>query len=160
MPTWRNKVILLKLPCCVKLAFHIISWGRCTVKQPSWVHNFKKTKQYCRMDCVALQSGIFVVTVTETSNLNFKTNLIAHRYTIQLLLRIDVGCLAHKTRSQHSYPSEYRHFSASLNGVTSQTSECLTQLHKYSITSPIRINCDGQPSGYAENPDNWIFLWK
>ena len=25
----------IKLPCCIKLAFHIISWGRCTVKQPS-----------------------------------------------------------------------------------------------------------------------------
>jgi len=25
----------IKLPCCIKLAFHFISWGRCTVKQPS-----------------------------------------------------------------------------------------------------------------------------
>jgi len=24
----------------------------------------------------------------------------------------------------------------------------------------IRINWDGEPSGYAENPDNWIFLRK
>jgi hypothetical protein len=22
----------------------------------------------------------------------------------------------------------------------------------------VRINWDGEPSGYAENPDNWIFL--
>ena len=26
---------LIKLPCCIKLAFHFISWGRCAVKQPS-----------------------------------------------------------------------------------------------------------------------------
>jgi len=31
---------------------------------------------------------------------------------------------------------------------------------KYSRTPLIRINWDGDPSGYAENPDNWIFLWK
>jgi len=29
-----------------------------------------------------------------------------------------------------------------------------------SRTPHIRINWDGEPSGYAENPDNWIFLWK
>jgi len=29
------------------------------------------------------------------------------------------------------------------------------------IRSPlIRINWDGETSGYAENPDNWIFLCK
>ena len=27
-------------------------------------------------------------------------------------------------------------------------------------TPLIRINWDGEPSGYAEKPDNWIFLWK
>ena len=31
----RARNTLIKLPCCIKLAFHIISWGRCTVKQPS-----------------------------------------------------------------------------------------------------------------------------
>ena len=31
---------------------------------------------------------------------------------------------------------------------------------KYSRTELIRINWDGKPSGYAENTDNWIFLWK
>jgi hypothetical protein len=30
----------------------------------------------------------------------------------------------------------------------------------YSGTPLIRINWDGEPSGYAENPDNWIFLGK
>jgi len=30
----------------------------------------------------------------------------------------------------------------------------------YSRTLLIRINWDGEPSGYAENPDNWIFLGK
>jgi hypothetical protein len=29
---------------------------------------------------------------------------------------------------------------------------------KYGRTPFIRINWDGAPSGYAENPDNWIFL--
>jgi hypothetical protein len=29
---------------------------------------------------------------------------------------------------------------------------------KYGITPLIQINCDGEQSGYAENPDNWIFL--
>ena len=27
-------------------------------------------------------------------------------------------------------------------------------------TPLIRINWDGEPSEFAENPDNWIFLWK
>jgi len=29
---------------------------------------------------------------------------------------------------------------------------------QYSITPLIPINWEGTPSGYAENPDNWIFL--
>jgi hypothetical protein len=29
---------------------------------------------------------------------------------------------------------------------------------KYSTTPVIRINMDGGPSGYAENPNNWNFL--
>jgi hypothetical protein len=29
---------------------------------------------------------------------------------------------------------------------------------EYSITPPIRINWEGEPCGYTENPDNWIFL--
>ena len=32
--TCRAKNTSIKWPCCIKLAFHIISWGRCTVKQP------------------------------------------------------------------------------------------------------------------------------
>jgi len=31
----RARNTLIKLPCCIKLAFKIISWGRCKVKQPS-----------------------------------------------------------------------------------------------------------------------------
>ena len=31
---------------------------------------------------------------------------------------------------------------------------------KYSRTPIIRINWDGEPSGYAEIPDNWIFSLK
>ena len=33
--TWRAKNTSIKLLCFIKLVFHIISWGRCTVKQPS-----------------------------------------------------------------------------------------------------------------------------
>jgi hypothetical protein len=28
------------------------------------------------------------------------------------------------------------------------------------LTPFLRINWDAEPSGYAENPDNWIFLLK
>jgi len=31
---------------------------------------------------------------------------------------------------------------------------------QYSITSPTQIKWDGEPTGYAENPDKLIFLWK
>jgi hypothetical protein len=31
---------------------------------------------------------------------------------------------------------------------------------RYSITPIIRINWDREPSGYAENANNWIFLSK
>jgi hypothetical protein len=30
--------------------------------------------------------------------------------------------------------------------------------NNYSKTPLIRINCDSEPSGCAENPDNWFFL--
>ena len=33
-------------------------------------------------------------------------------------------------------------------------------LTEYSRIPLIRFNWDGEPSGYAENPDNWIFLFK
>ena len=33
--TCRARNTSIKLPCCIKLAFKIVSWGRCTVKQPS-----------------------------------------------------------------------------------------------------------------------------
>jgi hypothetical protein len=34
------------------------------------------------------------------------------------------------------------------------------RMHTYRKTPLIRINWDGEPSGYAEIPDNWIFLIK
>jgi len=43
------KNTLIKLPCCIKLAFQVISWGRCTVKQPSTKH-FLHLVQY-RIKC-------------------------------------------------------------------------------------------------------------
>jgi hypothetical protein len=33
-------------------------------------------------------------------------------------------------------------------------------IYVYSRTPLIQVNCDGKSSGYAENLDNWIFLWK
>jgi hypothetical protein len=33
-------------------------------------------------------------------------------------------------------------------------------LSEYGRTPLILVNWDGEPSGYAENPDNWIFLSK
>ena len=44
--TYRAKNILIKLRCCIKLAFQIISWGRCTVKQPSSMNIFPCTLDY------------------------------------------------------------------------------------------------------------------
>ena len=46
--TCRAKNTLIKLPCCIKLAFQIISWGRCTVKQPSSITSLlgKETNRY------------------------------------------------------------------------------------------------------------------
>jgi hypothetical protein len=40
--TYRAKNTSIKLPCCIKLAFQIISWGRCTVKQPSGFMTFRE----------------------------------------------------------------------------------------------------------------------
>jgi len=37
---------------------------------------------------------------------------------------------------------------------------CCVDSSQYSRTPLIRINWDDDPSGYEENPDNWIFLWK
>ena len=34
----------IELPSCIKLAFHFISWGRCTVKQPSNMQNVTLVK--------------------------------------------------------------------------------------------------------------------
>ena len=33
-------------------------------------------------------------------------------------------------------------------------------MYNYSRIPLILINWDGKQSGYAENPDNWSFLWK
>jgi len=45
-----------------------------------------------------------------------------------------------------------------MNSFTSDISPLRSDQQIYSGTSVIRINWDGQPSGYAEIPDNWIFL--
>jgi hypothetical protein len=36
----------------------------------------------------------------------------------------------------------------------------VTYVSRYSRTPLIRINWDGEPSGYAENPDNSILIWE
>ena len=41
-----------------------------------------------------------------------------------------------------------------------QVMEELRHRPNCSLTPLTRINWDGKPSGYAENLDNWIFLWK
>jgi len=50
--TCRAKNTSIKLPSCIKLAFHFISWGRCTVKQPSkiavfWVLTLSSLREMC-----------------------------------------------------------------------------------------------------------------
>jgi len=44
-------------------------------------------------------------------------------------------------------------------GSTIVNSVILKVFEKYSRTQLIWINWYGQPSGYVENSDNWIFLW-
>ena len=44
--TCQAKNILKKLPSCIKLAFHFISRGRCTVKQPSSTHGIYMNQLY------------------------------------------------------------------------------------------------------------------
>ena len=51
--TCRAKNTLIKLPCCIELAFQIISWGRCAVKQPS-CHILSTFTNHCR--CLDLHS--------------------------------------------------------------------------------------------------------
>ena len=46
--TCRAKNTSIKLPCCIQLAFQIISWGRCTVKRPS------KCMPFSSLPCVVL----------------------------------------------------------------------------------------------------------
>ena len=40
--TCQAKNTSIKLPSCIKLTFHFISWGRCTVKQPSRFYSVLK----------------------------------------------------------------------------------------------------------------------
>ena len=56
--TCRAKNTSIKLPSCIKLAFHFISWGRCTVKQPSrLIQNFGCFTVFC----LHVVMGIFTV---------------------------------------------------------------------------------------------------
>jgi len=47
-----------------------------------------------------------------------------------------------------------------LNITGNKWQRILAFLYVYSRTPLIRINWDDEQSGYAENPDKWIFLWK
>ena len=40
------KITLIKLPCCIKLTFQIISRGRCTVKQPARYSSSSSSSSY------------------------------------------------------------------------------------------------------------------
>ena len=46
------------------------------------------------------------------------------------------------------------------NALVSTTTCTAGTKYEYNRTQLIRFNWDGDPSGYADNPDNWIFLWK
>ena len=46
------------------------------------------------------------------------------------------------------------------NLLRNSETKILTYCTKCSRTPIIRISLDGELSGYADNPDNWIFLWK
>jgi hypothetical protein len=56
------------------------------------------------------------------------------------------------------YISKERLLASRMNNFTSDTSPLCYDQQIYSGTPVIRINWAGQPSGYAEIPDNWIFL--
>jgi hypothetical protein len=56
------------------------------------------------------------------------------------------------TQGAPSPSSESRHVCVAWNGVFFG--------YGFSYTPIIRINGNRDPSGYAENPDNWIFHWK
>ena len=45
-----------------------------------------------------------------------------------------------------------------IHAVVSINNNRLCDRQYYSRTPLIRINWEGEPSGYAENPDNWICL--
>jgi hypothetical protein len=60
------------------------------------------------------------------------------------------------------------YFSRQCHEVMCDPAQCVFYLRRcvlslatlYSRAPLIRINLDGEPSGYAEIPDNWIFLLK
>jgi len=71
---------------------------------------------------------------------------VYHKYDFShhnLLLGLQVKCQV--VPNQHLCVSWYR---------------ALSRHWQYSRTALIQIRWDGQASGYAENPDNWIFLGK
>jgi len=44
--TCRAKNTSIKLPSCIKLAFHFITRGRCTVKQPSRIYQDARSSEF------------------------------------------------------------------------------------------------------------------
>jgi hypothetical protein len=70
-------------------------------------------------------------------------------------------CRASNTRSVQLFQSlvlAYWHHTPTADSMIHVTQHRARRL--YSRIPLIRINWDGQSSGYAEIPDNWIFLWK
>jgi len=56
--TCRAKNTSIKLPSCIKLAFYFISWGRCTVRQPSKYIRFRRWLcwKYIMNECIVMKS--------------------------------------------------------------------------------------------------------
>jgi len=78
----RAKNTSIKLPSCMKLAFHFISWGRCTIKQHSnwdclsmvlgWTEHTKPNVRQMHCYCDRLHSGVWQRSVEERIETNDK----------------------------------------------------------------------------------------
>ena len=81
----------INLPCCIKLAFQIISWGRCMVKQPSrgWRYEWSLNKSVHEAQHVTP----LLVYVTEPQGNCFFKNISVVMYELLTVLFISVALL-------------------------------------------------------------------
>ena len=70
--TCRAKNTSTKLPRFIKLAFHFISWGRCTVKQSSLL------KEYCAIKLFSTQKVIPLILII-SNTIWFTINITVHQ---------------------------------------------------------------------------------